>query len=185
MRAHVSACGIGNHDSNGKNPFQEMFAFLLIARQSKNQFIVSTMGRSQVLYNRTKARIRAGRGGGGTSTGRGETGDPRSSSNHPSNHRYLHENTASQSNDDDSTAAPSSVSSSWRKPKRYLDKGRDADSVHAGDQDHTEVNQEEESYGYNEADVANFENARPICSWTCSPPKRTRTLVPPTLRTKE
>jgi hypothetical protein len=37
LRVHVRvrACGIGNHDANVKNPFQEMFAFLLIGLVSQ------------------------------------------------------------------------------------------------------------------------------------------------------
>jgi ribosomal protein L15 len=95
------------------------------------------MGRSQVLYNRTKARIRAGRGG---SSGRGETGD-RSNQNHSN----LNETTPSNDHYD---TAPSS---SWRKPKRY--------SVSDDNDDNEEDISFQQSESYTEADAANFKNA--------------------------
>jgi hypothetical protein len=78
------------------------------------------------------------------------------------NNRNRHENASSNSTSNDhydnenDTAAPS-VSSSWRKPKRYP-----RDSVN-GDQDDSSRQSHSESYyanGYNEADAAaNFKNA--------------------------
>lgn len=121
------------------------------------------MGRSQVAYNRTKLRIRGGRGGGGSvssgrgggsvSSGRGETGD-----RSVQNHHNRHETTPSNSNDhyDNDTSAPSSgsvASSSWRRPKRYP-----RDSVN-GDNYAEEDNSSKQSESYNEADAANFKNA--------------------------
>lgn len=115
------------------------------------------MGRSQVAYNRTKLRVRGGRGG--SVSGRGETGDRSVSSNQ--SHRSRHESNTSNSNDsndnyDNDTAAPS-VSSSWRKPKRYP---RDRDAVNYDNHDEDNSSRQSDSYGYNEADAAaNFKNA--------------------------
>jgi hypothetical protein len=114
------------------------------------------MGRSQVAYNRTKLRIRGGRGGSSVS-GRDETGDRSVSSNQ--SHRNRHEsNTSSNSNttndNDKDTAAPS-VSTSWRKPKRYP---RDQDSVNSYSHDEDKTSRQSDNC-YNEADAAaNFKN---------------------------